>query len=389
MQKFLSHPSIFLVVISLVLGAASYSASHLGLQLFVKQKLIEKIRPKLQQTYYSQIDELSMSASIMQRINLDLQKVQVNSPLKTIEACSIELVSLNDKIIKQGHMQIEWLFGNDQYLAQAKFDCQTNWPRLILTSLIFASLLLVVWLFAPKPRSKTQQMLIEQALEAGSSTPEAQKIAQNLEEHLRHLAPIVEYCQQNNLEIDTRALLLWLCEHRTLRLSEYQIHWFCKVSQLFSNDFDKALTTALLEDNLRFHPETTTIAIRDIDIKLSKTPFYYLLWYAQYKATNINHGWFINPATDKPDTLHSHQIVNLMRRFNGHAKAINELEKNGLRAKTLDQNRNKIKDEISAILGDDITPNFLFELERDIQTSRFKYRLKLKVQQINLPKTIQ
>lgn len=386
MYKYLNHPSIFLVVISFMLSAASFSASQLGLQLFVKQKLIENIRPKLQQTYYSQIDELSMSESIMERINADLQKVQISSPFETIEACSIELVSLNDKLIKQEYIQIKWLFGNDWYLAQAKFDCQTNWPRLMLTSLIFACLLLVIWLLAPKPRSKTQQILIEQALKAGSSTPEAQKIAQTLEAHYKHLIPIVNYCHQYNFKIDIRALLLWLCEHHTIRLTEYQIHWFCRASQLFPNEFDKALTTALLDDTLSFQPETSTIVIRDIDIKLSKTPFYYLLWYAQYKATNVNQGWFINPATDKPDTIHSHQIMHLMQRLNGHAKAINELERNGLRAKTLDQNRNKIKDEISAILGDDIAPNFLFEFERDMQTSRFRYRLKLKTQQIHLPK---
>jgi len=49
-----------------------------------------------------------------------------------------------------------------------------------------------------------------------------------------------------------------------------------------------------------------------------------------------------------------------------------------------DQNRNKIKDCMTAILGEDLAENFLFESKRDFNTGRYSYRLALKVDKINI-----
>jgi hypothetical protein len=63
-----------------------------------------------------------------------------------------------------------------------------------------------------------------------------------------------------------------------------------------------------------------------------------------------------------------------MRCFGGHARAINELELHGLKAKTLDQNRNKIKDEMLAYFGELANP-YLFQKSRDPKTGRYQHQL--------------
>ena len=66
-----------------------------------------------------------------------------------------------------------------------------------------------------------------------------------------------------------------------------------------------------------------------------------------------------------------------MQHYGGHGKAINDLQSNGLKAKTLDQNRSKIKDELVSVLGETLAADYLFETARDAQSGRSKYRIKL------------
>ena len=56
-------------------------------------------------------------------------------------------------------------------------------------------------------------------------------------------------------------------------------------------------------------------------------------------------GSITNPASNRPDPVLGRDLVELMSRYEGHARAINDLERTGLKARTLDQNRSKIKDD--------------------------------------------
>ena len=89
-------------------------------------------------------------------------------------------------------------------------------------------------------------------------------------------------------------------------------------------------------------------------------------------------------ASNRPDRAVGAEIAALMSRFDGHARAINDLEQNGLKARTLDQNRNKIKDEIVAVLGESLASAYLFEASRHPDGVRMRYRLGLEAARIRV-----
>jgi len=135
-------------------------------------------------------------------------------------------------------------------------------------------------------------------------------------------------------------------------------------------------------ENLVFFPESSEVEIHGQRIVMSKTPFFYYLWYAQRRTVDLRGGWFLNPAADKHDEREASKLIEVMELYGGHVKAINELKKNGLKAKTLDQNRNKIKDELSKHLPESHLQNYLFESKRDPRTARYAHRLMLEKDKI-------
>ena len=67
----------------------------------------------------------------------------------------------------------------------------------------------------------------------------------------------------------------------------------------------------------------------------------------------------------------------MFEKYGGHAKAASEPQEKGLRAKTLDQNRSKIKDELVRHLCEELALPYLFDVQRDLRTARFNYRISL------------
>lgn len=124
---------------------------------------------------------------------------------------------------------------------------------------------------------------------------------------------------------------------------------------------------------LQFEPTTQSVVIDGRRIVMPKTPFFYYLWYAQRQLNGLPP--FVNPSMHHPDIRAGEELAQLMREFGGHARAINDLELQGLRAKTLDQNRNKIKDKLLNQLGN-CAEDFLFMKTRDQKTGRYQYQLK-------------
>lgn len=118
-----------------------------------------------------------------------------------------------------------------------------------------------------------------------------------------------------------------------------------------------------------------SVVINQQSVSLTKTQFLYLLWYAQKRKEGINEGWILNPHADNPCQQGAQELLQLMLLHNGHQRAINELTKYGLRAKTLDQNRNKIKDVYSSTQVCDKAKIVLFDSLRDAKTGRYMHRL--------------
>jgi hypothetical protein len=127
---------------------------------------------------------------------------------------------------------------------------------------------------------------------------------------------------------------------------------------------DHGLTIDILERTITIGQETLT---------MSKTPFFYYYWYIKRSVEHLPP--YINPPSTKPDRDKGRELAQMMRCFGGHARAINELEQHGLKAKTLDQNRNKIKDELLAHFGELAEP-YLFLKSRDQKTGRYQHQLE-------------
>lgn len=130
----------------------------------------------------------------------------------------------------------------------------------------------------------------------------------------------------------------------------------------------QSVPTSLLTINLL----ERSISLDGHTLLMPKTPFFYYYWYVKRSIDDLPA--YINPSISKPDIEKGQELAQIMRCFGGHARAINELELHGLKAKTLDQNRNKIKDEMLAHFGELANP-YLFQKSRDPKTGRYQHQL--------------
>lgn len=138
------------------------------------------------------------------------------------------------------------------------------------------------------------------------------------------------------------------------------------------------------EPRLVLRPATSTMVCGGREVRIPATPFIYYLWYARRRQAGKDGGWYLNPASSGADTFVAEEVLALMDQFGAHPKARRELAEKGLRAKVLDQNRSKVKDELVRVLGEEIAADYLFDAERDGRSARYRYRLRLEPGQIDI-----
>ncbi|UIP27400.1 hypothetical protein [Photobacterium sp. TLY01] len=126
------------------------------------------------------------------------------------------------------------------------------------------------------------------------------------------------------------------------------------------------------------------VCFAGIPIALSVTPALYLFWYALKRKEQDTEGWVRNPPSNKPDRELAHSLLALMHQYAGHGRAIRELEQVGLKAKSLDQNRSKIKEAFSAVLGEEASESALFASRKGDDNPQAEYRLKISPEKITI-----
>ena len=171
--------------------------------------------------------------------------------------------------------------------------------------------------------------------------------------------------------------------YRLTQITRDELDWLVLAFAHFKNEEQAFMIAFGTPEALHFNLSQRLISIKGIEIKLTPTPYYYFLWYAQ-KRINNGDGWVLNPLTSKADHALAAELIELMLAHGGHSKAINDLSRNGLTAKKLDQNRNKIKDEIVAVLGKELARPFLFEARREATSQRYSYRIQLSAGKISI-----
>ncbi|MGF1700483.1 hypothetical protein L4D09_09240 [Photobacterium makurazakiensis] len=161
----------------------------------------------------------------------------------------------------------------------------------------------------------------------------------------------------------------------------------CFLQSLPHMPVEQALAIAQHESDMFFsttNNHTLVVKLHGVTIEMAKTPLIYYYWYAQKRVTNEHEGWFTNPAANRPDQVSAESLITLMEQFGGHARAISDLKENGLKAKSLDQNRSKIKEAILAVLPPSLAETYLFEKDNSDSQLRARYRIKLDINKITL-----
>ncbi|MGL6312904.1 hypothetical protein [Vibrio sp. WXL103] len=144
---------------------------------------------------------------------------------------------------------------------------------------------------------------------------------------------------------------------------------------------DKAMQVALADDGVHFDLVNKQLLIRGIEIAVPKTPFFYYYWYALRKRQQQTA--YTNPANNKPDRVTGKELADIMDKYGGIDRTIEELNTVGMRAKNLDLNRNKIKERLTAELGD-LARFYLFESQRDPRVARYQYQLAISADNISV-----
>lgn len=304
-----------------ILGAmlAFWSAGN-KLQQSLSEQLPQRLADTLQYSFISDAEAITHVSALLDQ---DLAQLNISGNPAFLHDCQAGLLRLaaqypawassNASGLLRSTIEVSWDYGQYPETAEFMLSCHVNTPVASSTGALLGLLVVALLLLVPDNLSAPRRLVwFSRALNSGGFN------ARGLRQALR-----------------------------------------------------AALAPAVIEFNFRNY----SVVIHGLTVNLPKTPFFYYAWYALQRQSGNSDGWLLNPATDRPDRELAESLIRLMATCGGHQKAINDLREHGVRAKILDQNRNKVKDELIRALGDELAGNFLFESERDPRSARYRYRL--------------
>ncbi|WP_438865587.1 hypothetical protein [Neptunicella sp.] len=350
----------------------------------LSQNLQQQLPTKLQNALYYSNNDGPIIQLIQHNINRDLTNLNIQNKIPVFNQCHArvtELMADPQKKSEFGQVSIEWALGKLQKQTFITFSCDTNWTVTTLYPSGFAALLLILAYLMPVPLSANGQNL-KQKLLAHLSHKQAHYWARRLQQAHKTQQLLFIHLLSEHLG-NLTALFNWTLQSPIATLTENQLDWFMLANKKFDYTKQQALTVALSPDKLNFTDTPGQVVLHGLPLKLMKTPYFYYLWYACLRCQGD--GWQLNPPVNRTDRIGAEMLIELMRNAGGHSKAINDLVEQGLRAKILDQNRNKLKAELISLLGESLAENYLFDTERDLKSGRYRYRLKLNPDTISLP----
>lgn len=361
---------LVLFLSGLIFAVSAIATSLLSARWQVDNLLMDRIMPGIMEaTRYSLLDEETL-ATISQRVNHEFQSLPLQSWLGTLSDCRLQLGSIENTVINTPlnsrgvlqQLQITQRTGEqDTFSASFTLDCMIAVKPVTAMSLMFAIAFTALLAALPNAYTSQQRKLLDALRDAGLSWQETRGILK----------------QFNKSDPDS-------------------LHWYDFLIQRLhagSLSAEQLQKSANADDCLVFQHDRQSVFIRGIEIPLSRTPYFYYALYAQQRVDDAqrnfsacdDNGWILNPASGRANPEHTRMLLTLMKDHGGHLKAIKELEAHGVRAKTMDQNRNKVKEELSKVLGEAVADAYLFETQRDSRTGRNHYRLKTSATRIILP----
>ncbi len=292
----------------------------------------------------------------IENIQRDLQQIKImNFYNANCEAWlqTFDGVSLSDRE-PGAQFTVSWEHAAQTRYFDVAYTCNSNSSTQVLAQFLLAFFFSLFILAVPKPLSARQHEVKKELESRGCDT---------------------EFIRAN------------LRNPAVYSLSDEQLGWLSWAAHA-GYDIVEAIAIAKADPGIAFDAQHSSVTIHGVTIELQATPFIYYYWYALCRVRSdepeYKDGWFTNPPSNRPDRDNADKLINIMTAFGGHKKAINDLEAKGLRAKTLDQNRSKLKDELTAALGEELAATYLFEVKRDVQTARYRYRLSIEPTAIKL-----
>ncbi len=363
-----------------------FVACFILLLLFINQATNQSVQSKLMQALPILVSQSLKNAADEQlelnRISdaISARKITIYSRgliVNGVDSIVIESILLT-KAGDVNNADIAWDYGNHVISANIALKINYNYLAAALISLIISLILTcTVKLFdhvVCSNKVKWQQRLQR----SGFAQQQAAMLAEALAHDPAKTALFEQLASHSQLSSEQIRLA---CEHSQIQqLSNSQNQWLI-VALEQGKTINEAIAIALADNELIFDLNRQQVFIHGLAIRLSKTPLFYYYWYAQRKM--VGTPAYLNPPATKPDVENGLVLAKLMAEFSGHQKAIRDLTDEGLKGKTLDQNRNKIKTELQTVLGN-LAQEYLFESERDVKTARYKYSLKLNSSQIRI-----
>ncbi|WP_051687161.1 hypothetical protein [Microbulbifer sp. HZ11] len=384
---------VWCLLTTVLSGLAFWHAQH-SFRAHLSQSLQEQLPERLQLALQNRLSHGGAQPWVTERLEQDLASIVTAGRLPVLGPCRAHVIQLLDDhgsavntgtVTASAEVIVPWRFGDSEIFERARLavDCETNMPLLVGSQGLLALLLLGGMALLPRPLNSSARAQVQSLMASGTGYRAARRLQRQLAQLNSVQRQLFSYFSQAS-PLAPAEILHRLSQSDIVVLSAPQLPWFHRALSVdtlpaqkapWLEAMDTALAVANAPDQLTFDCRRLRVSIHGIHIALSKTPFFYYLWYARLRTQG--EGWVLNPPVNRPDRENAQSLIELMEFHGGHAKSINDLRENGLRAKTLDQNRNKIRDELVSALGEDLASAYLFTSERDFKSGRYRYRLGL------------
>ncbi|WP_062269992.1 hypothetical protein [Endozoicomonas arenosclerae] len=390
----LTRFSLAWLFLSLILLAIGLVSAFSSITSQVESLLVETLPAKVSQSLKNRISGDALDTALIRTIDNDLSTLVIGTDssrslsLTSFQSCIAYVQQYKGYVTGNSemglHRLIDIFIPDEAEAITVSLSCQLS-PVYMLSQVTLAFIFVCLITALPLPSRNSRFIWFEKLQESGTESEQAWQASGRID-RLNDSQRFIFDKLQTNTTLPLPEILELTFDDRMTELKPEQLPWFELGLKHSSNDIEKAFSIACSEAHMFFDVSTHSVIIHGVQIKLPSTPFFYYYWYAS--LLNHHTGWYINPAINRPDLEQGQRLAEIISAGSGHGKAINDLKNKGLRAKTLDQNRNKIKEEITRVLGSELAELYLFVCERDPKTMRFKYRLQINPDKITFSETI-
>lgn len=375
-------------VLSLVLSELARRQVGEAVQEHLRYHLLLSLDESLFSNAENRINDQGAIHYVGEQINVALQNIIVSRWYAPLSECRVQIRALDNVQVGKGLTDQQLIFSLPRNQIDrevvAGVACDNNWRLALLAAGLLAGVFALIQHLIPPPLTAAHRRWINYLVGHGYSNQDTFDIIQAFDPSSLTLSAtqveLLEQLHDSEAQNFGRVLRL-VTDSRVGHLDKSQVEWLLLGLKSHGLDgMENAMALATSEDVLEINLEEGQIRVHGLSVALGKTPLFYYAWYCRQRLAGD--GWLSNPASNRPDKEAGQRLAEFMWQYGGHGKAISDLEQFGLKAKTLDQNRSKIKDEMAAALGEQLAARYLFDAEKHPDGVRMRYRIRVSTDQI-------